>query len=72
MTVAEVIAALSTFEQSANVYVPDIRDGTAQIAKNVNGLVHTECPDGISIPPDVCIIPWTDEEFNDLQVADQP
>jgi len=67
MTVAEVIEALAAFDQGANVYVPDIRDGTAQIAKNVSGLVHTECPEGVTIPNDVCLIPWTDEEFNELQ-----
>lgn len=62
MTVKEVMEALAAYPPDANVYVPD-HDGTSQIAKCVNGLVHTCVPDGIVIPDDVCITPWTDEEF---------
>lgn len=71
MTVKEVIEALRAFELESNVYVPDM-DGTAQIAQDVSGLVHTHCPDGIAIPNDVCITPWTDEQFNQLQSPSCP
>lgn len=57
MTVAETIAALSRFDSQLNVYVPDL-DGTTQIAQKVCLLLHMNVPfEGISIPPDVVIIP---------------
>lgn len=57
MTVTETIQALSEFEGHLTVYVPDT-DGTAQIAVNVCQMVHTNIPiEGVTIPPDVVIIP---------------
>jgi len=57
MTVTETIAALSMFDGQMTVYVPD-PDGTAQIAQKVCLLLHMNIPiEGISIPPDVVIIP---------------
>ena len=66
VTVKEVIEALFEFDLESNVYVPDM-NGRAEIAQNVCGLVHTNLPDGITIPNDVTITPWTDEQFNELQ-----
>ena len=66
MTVQEVYDALAQYPPDANVYVPDSRDGTAQIAKLVGPLRHVgEGIPGVRIPDDVYIIPWTDEEFNE-------
>ncbi|WP_204469932.1 hypothetical protein, partial [Bifidobacterium pullorum] len=49
--------ALSLFDRQMTVYVPDM-DGTAQIAKKVCLLIHMDIPvEGITIPPDVVIIP---------------
>ncbi len=68
MTVKEVIEELFKFDLESNVYVPDTQDGTCQIVKSVNGLVHVNCPEGISIPDDVTITPWSEEQFNDMHV----
>ncbi len=62
MTVGEVIAVLGTYDLDRNVYVPDFRDGTIQIVKQIGEMTHENLPPGISIPPDVYLIPWVDEE----------
>ena len=62
MTVQEIRDALALFPPDANVYVPDIRDGTAQIAQSVCPLVHLNGITGVTIPDDVTIVPWTDDE----------
>ena len=66
MTVGELIDALKGFPLDLNVYVPDTRDGTAQIARGVDWMQHVNLPDGVSIPDDVCITPWTYSEFLDM------
>lgn len=68
MTVKEVILALQQYSPEQNVYVPDSRDNTAQIAKSVSLLEHLNLPEGISIPDDVTITPWTHDEFNAFEV----
>jgi hypothetical protein len=58
MTVQEVRDALAAFPPDANVYVPDIRDGTVQIVQEVGTLVHLNGIEGVNIPDDVYLIPW--------------
>lgn len=59
MTVRETIQALSAFDGHLTVYVPDITDGTVQIATNVCQLMHVDLPiEGVTIPPDVVIVPY--------------
>lgn len=65
VTVKEVIAELQKFPQELNVYVPS-DDGRVDIAKSIHQLVHLNLPEGIVIPDDVVISPWTDEEFEGL------
>jgi len=64
MTVQEIRDALASFPPDANVYVPDLRDGTVQIAQQVSTLIHLNGIDGVAIPDDVTITPWSKEEFH--------
>lgn len=67
VTVGEVIEALFEFPLDLNVYIPDSRDGTAQIAQQVCGLVHLNGIEGVNIPDDVTITPW----IGDLQPKEE-
>ena len=61
MTVRELIAQLQTCPPDVNVYVPDSRSQTAEIAQSVETLVHIDTASlGVNIPDDVVIIPWHD------------
>lgn len=62
MTVAELIDHLKGFDPSLTVYVPG-NDGKAEIVEHVGSMMHTELPEGISIPDDVYIM---GQEFADL------
>jgi len=62
MTVGDVIKSLAAYDLEKNVYVPDSRDGTIQIVQQVGEMTHVNLPEGIAIPSDVYIIPWTDEQ----------
>ena len=65
MNVKEVMEELRLFPEEANVYVPDVSDGTLQIVQRISTLQHlppppgssTGTPEGVSIPDDVAMVP---------------
>lgn len=62
MTVAEIMELLKDYPPDRNVYVPDSRDGTAQIVQQVVTLCHLNGIPGVTIPDDVALLPWKDDE----------
>lgn len=65
MTVQELIEVLQCFPLDALVYVPSLED-RCDVVLTASPLVHTNLPVGISIPDDVLLLPWTDEEYTRL------
>lgn len=65
MTVQETIAELQARDSKQTVYVLD-QHGMPQILKSVSVLAHTNLPEGIAIPDDIVLTPWSHEEFTSL------
>jgi hypothetical protein len=60
MTVGELKEALTLYRDDANVYIPDLTDGTIQIAALHGDLAHLgleETMPGVAIPDDMYLIP---------------
>lgn len=62
MTVSELIDRLSQFDGDCMVYVPSSH-GRCDIVVNVGPLKHLDLPEGVAIPDDMVLLPWTDEEY---------
>lgn len=66
MTVGELVAQLRQFDPEQMVYVPGL-ERKAELVKSVGTLVHDEGEiEGVVVPPDVFVIPWTEQEFVEL------
>lgn len=70
MTKAELIAALEPFPSDMNIYVPS-DNGKIDIVKSVGQLVHVNCPEGVSIPDDIYLSPWGEQELEERCAAQQ-
>lgn len=63
MTVRELIEVLNRHDPDALVYLPVCEDGLSGVAAFVSIVEHTNLPAGISIPPDITILPREMERF---------